>query len=199
VNYKRKRRRRFFLLMRSRTPPISSEFRAGGGGELNPPQPPPLGTPLAEHNLMSWLETYTQPISSEPFHEDQGSNLLDNQFCHVFEEAINKTKQIMYSVWHKYTSMFILLLLFCFLMCIFVNCICLVCRCQWPRCLRRRSSGHRLLRLWVRIPPGVGMFVVSVVYCQIEVSATDWSLVRRIPTDCGVSLCVIKKPRKQGG
>jgi hypothetical protein len=28
-----------------------------------------------------------------------------------------------------------------------------------------------------------------------EVSATDWSLVQRSPTDCGVSLCVIKKPR----
>jgi hypothetical protein len=40
------------------------------------------------------------------------------------------------------------------------------------------------------------MFVVSVVCCQVEVSATDWSLVQRSPTDCGVSLCVIKKPRK---
>jgi len=26
---------------------------------------------------------------------------------------------------------------------------------------------------------------VSVVCCQVEVSATDWSLVRRSPTDCG--------------
>jgi hypothetical protein len=41
--------------------------------------------------------------------------------------------------------------------------------------------------------------VVSVVYCQVEVSATDWSLVQRSPTDCGASLCVIKKPRKWGG
>jgi len=45
VNYKRKSRRQFFLLMRSRTPPISSDFRGGGG--VNPPNPPPLGTPLA--------------------------------------------------------------------------------------------------------------------------------------------------------
>jgi len=40
---------------------------------------------------------------------------------------------------------------------------------------------------------------VSVVCCQIEVSATDWSLVQRSPTDCGASLCLIKKPRTRGG
>jgi hypothetical protein len=34
------------------------------------------------------------------------------------------------------------------------------------------------------------------VCCQVEVSATDWSLVQRSPTDCGASLYVIKKPRK---
>ena len=28
------------------------------------------------------------------------------------------------------------------------------CRSQWPRGLRRRSVAARLLRLWVRIPPG---------------------------------------------
>jgi len=37
--------------------------------------------------------------------------------------------------------------------------MCLVCRSQWPRCLRRRSAAARLLRLWVRISPGVRMFV----------------------------------------
>jgi hypothetical protein len=40
------------------------------------------------------------------------------------------------------------------------------------------------------------MFVVSVVCCQVEVSATEWSLVQRSPTDCGASFCVVKKPRK---
>ena len=35
----------------------------------------------------------------------------------------------------------------------------LVCRSHWPRGLRRRSSAARLLRLWVRIPPGTWMFV----------------------------------------
>jgi hypothetical protein len=39
--------------------------------------------------------------------------------------------------------------------------------------------------------------VVSVVWCQVEVSATGWSLVQRSPTECGVSqMCVIVKPRK---
>jgi len=46
-------------------------------------------------------------------------------------------------------------------------------RSQWPRGLRRRSLAVRLLRLWVRIPPRAWKFVVSVVCCQVEVSATD--------------------------
>ena len=72
-------------------------------------------------------------------------------------------------------------------------------RSQWPCGLRRRSTATRLLRLWVRIPPGAWMSVVSVV-CQVEVSATSWSLVqKRRPTDCGASLCVIQKPREWGG
>ena len=36
------------------------------------------------------------------------------------------------------------------------------CRFQWPRGLRRRSLAARLLRLWVRIPPGAWIFV----YCE---------------------------------
>ena len=47
-------------------------------------------------------------------------------------------------------------------------------------------------RSWVRIPSGHGyLSVVSVVCCQVEVSATSWSLVQRSPTDCAASLCVI--------
>jgi len=34
-----------------------------------------------------------------------------------------------------------------------------VCRSQWPRGLRRKSLAARLLRLWVRIPPGAWIFV----------------------------------------
>jgi hypothetical protein len=35
--------------------------------------------------------------------------------------------------------------------------------------------------------------------CQVEVSATGWSLVQRFPTDSGVSLYVISKPEEWGG
>jgi hypothetical protein len=37
------------------------------------------------------------------------------------------------------------------------------------------------------------------VCCQVEVSATSWSLVQRSPTDCGVSISVIVKRRKWRG
>jgi hypothetical protein len=36
---------------------------------------------------------------------------------------------------------------------------------------------------------------VCVVCCQVEVSATNRSIIQGSPTDCGASLCVIKKPR----
>jgi hypothetical protein len=50
----------------------------------------------------------------------------------------------------------------------------------------------------------VCLSVVSVVCCQIEVSATNWSLVQRSPTDCGVSLCDLetswmRRPWPTGG
>jgi len=62
---------------------------------------------------------------------------------------------------------------------------------QWLRGVRRRSMATRLLRSWVRIPPGVWMSVVSVVCCQVKVSVMSWSPVQRSPTDCGVSSCLI--------
>jgi hypothetical protein len=71
------------------------------------------------------------------------------------------------------------------------------CRSQWPRGLRRRSTAARLLRSWVRIQQGHGC--LSVVCCQVEVSAMSWSLVQGSTTDCGASLCVIAKPRERGG
>jgi len=64
-------------------------------------------------------------------------------------------------------------------------------RSQWPRGLRFRSAAARLLRLRVRIPTGHGcLSVVNVLCCQVEVSATSWSLVQRSPAECGSSLCV---------
>jgi hypothetical protein len=59
-------------------------------------------------------------------------------------------------------------------------------RSQWPRRLRpfacwdcgfESRRGHGCLS------------VVSVVCCQVEVSASGWSLVQRSPTECGVSEC----------
>jgi hypothetical protein len=50
----------------------------------------------------------------------------------------------------------------------------------------------------VRIPSGAWLFVVSGECCQVEVSTTSWSLVHKSPIDCGVSLCVIWKPREWG-
>ena len=73
--------------------------------------------------------------------------------------------------------------------------LCLIfkfCRSRWPRGLGRRSVAARFLGLRVRIPRDHGcLSPVTVVYCQVEVSATSWSLVQRSPTDCAASLCVI--------
>jgi hypothetical protein len=35
--------------------------------------------------------------------------------------------------------------------------------------------------------------------CQVEISATSWSLVQESPTDCGASLCLIYKSHEWGG
>jgi hypothetical protein len=73
------------------------------------------------------------------------------------------------------------------------------CRSQWPRGLRPRSAAERLLGSWVRVSPGAWMFVsFECLCCQVEVSATGRSLVQRSPTDCGVCLSVITKPRERG-
>ena len=43
-----------------------------------------------------------------------------------------------------------------------VECSFICCRSQWQRGLRRRSAAARLLRSWVRIPPGAWIFVCCV-------------------------------------
>jgi hypothetical protein len=58
-------------------------------------------------------------------------------------------------------------------------------RRSWKRNLRRRSAASRLLVLQVRIPPGAWM-PVSCECCQVEVSASGWSLFQTSPTECGV-------------
>jgi hypothetical protein len=42
------------------------------------------------------------------------------------------------------------------------------------------------------------LYLASVVCCQVEVSASGWSLVQRSPTECAVCLSVIVKPRERG-
>jgi hypothetical protein len=58
--------------------------------------------------------------------------------------------------------------------------------------------GRSLTRIVCSNPTGgMDVCVVFVVCCQVEVSATGWSLVQRSPTDCGVSqMCVTMKPRR---
>jgi hypothetical protein len=51
---------------------------------------------------------------------------------------------------------------------------------------------------------GGGLSLVSVVFCQVEVSATGRSLVQRSPTECGVSECdreasIMRRPWPTGG
>jgi hypothetical protein len=75
-----------------------------------------------------------------------------------------------------------------------------VYRSQWPRGLRRRSADARLLRSWVRIPQGTGMFVCWVCSVLSGRGLGDELITR--PEEsyrCGASLCVIKKPRGRGG
>ena len=75
---------------------------------------------------------------------------------------------------------------------------------QFSHGLERRCAAARLLRLWVRIPPGALMSVVSVVCCRVEVPESGWSLVQRSLTDSVVS-CVwletswMRRPWPTGG
>jgi hypothetical protein len=44
----------------------------------------------------------------------------------------------------------------------------------------------------------VCLSLVGVVCCQVEVSATSWSLVQRSPTECGVSKKCDREASKNG-
>jgi hypothetical protein len=62
----------------------------------------------------------------------------------------------------------------------------------------RIPVAARLLGLRVQILAGAWMFVSCGLCCQVEVSASGRSLVRRTPTECVVCLSVISKPRQRG-
>ena len=80
-----------------------------------------------------------------------------------------------------------------------VSCLMLLTKCilLWFPFVLRVSvckpipATARLLGLRVRIPPGawISVAVVSVVCCQVEVSATSRSLVQRSLAECDVSEC----------
>ena len=63
-----------------------------------------------------------------------------------------------------------------------------VCRSQWPLGL---SCGSAVFACWERGFESCRghrcLSFVTVVLCEVEVSVTDWSLVQRSPTECGVS------------
>jgi hypothetical protein len=60
-----------------------------------------------------------------------------------------------------------------------------------------KGKTQELIKKKSRLGHGC-LSVVSVVCCQVEVSATSCSLVQRSPTECGVSKkCVIVKPRNE--
>ena len=75
----------------------------------------------------------------------------------------------------------------------------LACRSQWTRGLRRGCHSHAGI---VGSNPAGGhgcLSLVSVVFCQVEVSASGWSLVHSTPTEYGVSECdhessIIRRP-----
>jgi hypothetical protein len=68
-------------------------------------------------------------------------------------------------------------------------------RSQWPRGQRRWSVAAPLLELRVRLMPGHGcLSFVSVVYCQVEVFASGWSLVQRSATECDHEALIMRKP-----
>jgi hypothetical protein len=61
----------------------------------------------------------------------------------------------------------------CYVKDIFCNNVFPSTRSQWRRYLRHGSEAVLFLGLWVRIPPGGGcLSLVSVVCCQVEVSAS---------------------------
>ena len=64
----------------------------------------------------------------------------------------------------------------------------------------KQSAASNLLRFGFESHRGHGcLSVVGVVCCQVEVSATSWSLFQRSPTDYGASMWLIWKTRELGG
>jgi len=80
-----------------------------------------------------------------------------------------------------------------------------LCRSQWPRGLRRRSAATRLLRSWVRIPPGAWMLVscdcllsgrglCDKLFARPEEFYRLWCVV-----ECYLETSWMRRPRPTGG
>jgi hypothetical protein len=90
-----------------------------------------------------------QQCSSRRLYSRQHSvccSLLNFVLQHSFRIRHNKPHQVIKTIFHYKL----------------VHTTCPYGRSQWPRSLRRRSTAARLLRAWVRIPPGARMFVCCV-------------------------------------
>jgi len=77
---------------------------------------------------------------------------------------------------------------------------CFVTYLLMPMAARSTGMGLRplgFLRLWVRIPQWAWMSVLSVVCCQVEISASGRSLVQRSPTECVYGIERVGKKVKQ--
>jgi hypothetical protein len=117
---------------------------------------------------------------------------------HVYERDVLKAGALLHPrLSRPWSSCYFLFLERVLLAAVCVGVLCI----SWPRqliftfpavhyngSLRRGPEAVRSLGLRVRIPPGAWMSVVSVTFFQVEVSASDKSLVRGNPTECGVSL-----------
>ena len=69
---------------------------------------------------------------------------------------------------------------------------------RWPGGLRRRSAAAPLALIAGSNPAGsmADFSVVSVVFCQVEVSVTGRSLIQRIPIDCGLRVIACGQVRE---
>ena len=73
-------------------------------------------------------------------------------------------------------------------------------RCQWQRGPRRRSAAARLLRSWVRIPPGAWMFVCCECCVLLGIGLCDELITR--PEESYRLWCVVVcdlEPQEWGG
>jgi len=102
---------------------------------------------------------------------------IDSCLQHV-KLNTNEKSQMKRNVWDIYTpSSYILVHWHSFYVSFYHHEL-LQIRSRWPHSLRRGSTASRLLGFRGRIPSENGwLSVMSVLCCQLELSASDWSLV----------------------